>query len=194
VSGTFDAGDVMSSETYARERKGQHADVRAHREQRTVQVGPNVVLRFEDAVTVRYQLQEALRMEGISDDMAVHAEIDAYAALIPDGTNFKATFELGFADAQERRARTAGLIGIEARVWVQAEGLARSFAVAEASQERAEANRIPAVRYLRFELDRPRVRALKDGARLLVGIDHPSYRASLALAEDVRRLLVHDLR
>lgn len=194
MSGTFDAGDVMSPETYARETRGRHADVKLHRAQRTVQVGPNAVLRFEDAVTVRYQLQEALRMEGIVDDAAVQAEIDAYATLIPDGTNFKATFELEFADAHERHTRTAGLAGVEARVWLQVEGFARTFAVAEASRERAEQNRIPAVRYLRFELDRPRVRALKDGGRLLAGIDHPSYRASLTLAADVRDLLVQDLR
>jgi hypothetical protein len=194
VSGTFDASDVMSPETYARESKGQHAEVKAHRELRTVQVGPNATLMFEDADTVRYQLQEALRMESISDDAAVHAEIAAYAVLIPDGSNFKATFVLGFTDADERRARTADLIGVEARVWMQVEGFARTFAVAEASQERAQANRIPAVRYLRFELDKPRVRELKKGSRLLVGIDHASYRASLTLAENVRQLLVQDLR
>jgi hypothetical protein len=194
MSRTFDAGDLLSPETYARESKGLHAEVRAYREQRTVHIGPNAALMFEDASTVRYQLQETLRMESISEDVAVQAEIDAYSFLIPDGSNFKATFELGFADANERHARTAELIGVEAHVWMQVEGFARTFAVAGSSLERAEANRIPAVRYLRFELDKARVRELKKGARLLVGIDHPAYRASLALAEDVRRLLLQDLR
>lgn len=193
MNATFNAGDVMSLETYARESRDLHAGVKLHRDLRTVQIGPNATLMFEDEETARYQLQEALRMESISDDAAVQAEIAAYAVLIPDGSNFKATFVLGFADADERRARTADLIGVEACVWMQVEGFARTFAVAEASQERTQANRIPAVRYLRFELDKPRVRELKKESRLLVGIDHASYRASLVLAENVRQLLVRDL-
>lgn len=191
---SFDAGDLLSPETYARESKGQHAEIKAHRERRTVHIGPHAALMFEDATTVRFQLQEALRIEAISGDAAIRAEMDAYAVLLPDGSNFKATFELLFADANERRARSAELAGVEARVWMQVEGQARIFAVAGASVERAAAGRLPAVRYLRFDLDKTSVRQLKKGSRLLVGIDHPACRASLALAEDVRELLLRDLR
>jgi hypothetical protein len=184
MNGSFDARDLMSPETYARESRDSHA----------VQIGPNAALMFENALTVRYQLQETLRIENFSDDAAVRAEIDAYAALIPDGSNFKATLVLGFADANERRARTAELFGVEDHVWMQVDGFARTFAVAEQSLDRVEANRLPAVRYLRFQLDKPRVRKLKEGSPLLVGIDHGAYRASLTLAESVRQSLVQDLR
>jgi len=193
MNGSFDARDLMSPETYARESRDSHAEIKVHREQRTVQIGPNAALMFEDAVTVRYQLQETLRIENFSDDAAVRAEIDAYAALIPDGSNFKATLVLGFADANERHARTAELSGVEDHVWMQVDGFARTFAVSEQSVDRVEANRLPAVRYLRFQLDKPRVRELKKGNPLLVGIDHGAYRASLTLAESVRQLLVRDL-
>jgi len=193
MSGSFDARDLMSLDTFARESKGLHDEIKLHRALRTVQLGANATLMFEDAVTARYQLQESLRIEHVSEAAAVRAEIDAYAALIPDGSNFKATFMLGFADANERRAWTARLIGVEDRVWIQVDGFARTFAIAEASTARVEANRIPAVRYLRFELDTPRVRELKNGARLLVGIDHGAYGANLTLAESVRQLLVQDL-
>ena len=193
MNGSFDARDLMSPETYARESRDSHAEIKVRREQRTVQIGPNAALMFEDALTVRYQLQETLRIENFSDDAAVRAEIDAYAALIPDGSNFKATLVLGFADANERRARTAELFGVEDHVWMQVDGFARTFAVSEQSVGRVEANRLPAVRYLRFQLDKPRVRELKKGNPLLVGIDHGAYRASLTLAESVRQLLVQDL-
>lgn len=143
---------------------------------------------------MRYQLQEALRIEDFSDGAAVRDEIDAYSALIPDGGNLKATLVLGFTDANERRARTADLSGVEDHVWMQVEGFARTLAIAEQSRDRVEANRQPAVRYLRFELDTLRVRALKSGGQLLVGIDHGSYCESLTLPESVRQLLVQDLR
>lgn len=191
---SFDAGDLLSPETYARESKGQHAEIQAHRTRRTVHIGPYAALMFEDAATVRFQLQEALRIEGIAEDTAVRAEMDAYAVLLPDGSSFEATFELVFADASEQRARSAQLAGVETAVWMQVEGQARFFAVAGASRARAAVGRLPAARYLRFDPDKTSVRQLRKGSRLLVGIDHPACRASLVLAEDVRQLLLRDLR
>jgi hypothetical protein len=194
VSNKLVAGDLMSSETYAREQRGSHADAVAHREQRTVRVGPNVLLVFQDERTVRHYLQEMLRIEQTSGQAQVQAEIDACAGLIPDGSNFKATLQLEFADADERRAKAAQLSGIEQHVWMQVDGSARLYAIAEANADRAHPDRDPPAPTLRFELDKPRVRQLKSGSRLSVGIDHGAYHASLVLNEGVRQLLLKDLR
>lgn len=186
--------DLMSQETYAREREEFRAEVMAHRGDRTVQVGRNARLIFEDELTVRYQIQELIRIEGISGDEGIQAEIDVYAPLIPDGSNLKATFMLEFPDEGERRARLAQLIGVENRVWIQVDGSSRIFAIADEDMDRAAADKTSAVHFLRFELEKPMVRNLKKGSSLSMGIDHPAYSATLVLRESVRRSLLNDLR
>jgi hypothetical protein len=194
MKSTLLAKDLMSLETYAGERERFRAEVMAHRGERTVQVGPNAMLIFEDELTVRYQIQEMLRIEGISEDEDIQSEIDVYAPLIPDGSNLKATFMLEFPDEGERRARLAQLIGVENRVWIQVEGSSRIFAIADEDMDRANADKTSAVHFLRFELEKPMVRNLKQGRPLSIGIDHPSYSASLVLGESARRSLLNDLR
>lgn len=194
MTSTLLARDLMSLETYARERDGLRAEILVHRRDRTVQVGPNARVIFEDERTVRYQIQEMLRIERISGEEGIQAEIDIYAPLIPDGSNLKATFMIEFPDEGERHARLAQLIGVENRVWVQVEGSSRIFGIADEDIDRADADKTSAVHFLRFELEKPTVRDLKQGNRLSIGIDHPAYVAGLVLRESVRRSLLNDLR
>jgi len=193
VEGALLAKDLLPLETYAHEREGFRAGAMAHRRDRTVRVGPNAMVIFEDELTVRYQIQEMLHMGGISEDRGIQAKIDVYAPLIPDGSNLKATFMLEFHDEVERRTRLAQLIGVEKRVWVQIEGSSRVWAIADDDIDREGADRT-AVHFLRFELEKPMVRGLKQGSPLAIGIDHPSYSARLVLRESVRRALLNDLR
>jgi hypothetical protein len=194
MTSTLLARDLMSLETYARERDGLRAEILVHRRDRTVQVGPNARVIFEDERTVRYQIHEMLRIERISGEEGIQAEIDVYAPLIPDGSNLKATFMIEFPDEGERHARLAQLIGVENRVWVQVEGSSRIFGIADEDIDRADADKTSAVHFLRFELEKPMVRDLKQGNRLSIGIDHPAYGAGLVLRESVRRSLLNDLR
>jgi len=143
---------------------------------------------------VRFRLQEILRHEAISGDAAVQAEIDIYSSLIPDGSNFKATFRLEFADAGERSLRLAQLRGVENYVWMQIEGLARVYAIADRDTDRGDADRDAALHYLRFELDEAAVRRLKRGSPLSFGVDHRAYNARQLVGENVRRALLQDLR
>ncbi|HEU0201265.1 MAG TPA: DUF3501 family protein [Burkholderiaceae bacterium] len=188
------ASDLTSLETYAREHKHFHPELRAHRESRTVRVGPNAILVFEDALTVRHQIQEILRIEQITAAANIQTEIDRYATLIPDGRNLKATFMVEFSDAAERHARGPDLTDVEQHVWLQVDGSDRIFAAVDRSTEGVEAVRAPLVHHLRFELGSSGVRDLKHGKRLSVGIDHGACSASLTLNEKVRQLLLRDLR
>ena len=135
-----------------------------------------------------------LRIERISGEEGIQAEIDIYAPLIPDGSNLKATFMIEFPDEGERHARLAQLIGVENRVWVQVEGSSRIFGIADEDIDRADPDKTSAVHFLRFELEKPMVRDLKQGNRLSIGIDHPAHVAGLVLRESVRRSLLNDLR
>jgi hypothetical protein len=185
---------LMSLEAYARSRKEFRAKVLAHKKHRTVALGDHVTLVFEDELTIRYQVQEMLRVERIFEDAGIQEEIDAYNPLIPDGRNFKATMMIEYEDVNERRAALARLKGIEDRVWVRVEGCAPVYAIADEDLERETEEKTSSVHFLRFELASDMIEALKYGVGLAVGIDHPHYAASVdPLPPEIRSSLVKDL-
>lgn len=185
---------LLSLETYARQRKEFRAKVMAHKKDRTVHLGAHVTLIFEDELTIRYQIQEMLRIERTFEEPGIQDELDAYNPLIPDGRNFKATMMIEYADAEERKHALSKLKGIEDRVWVQVEGCARVHAIADEDLERENEEKTSAVHFLRFELTDEMAKALKYGVGLALGVDHPNYQAEAgAVAAGVSASLVRDL-
>jgi hypothetical protein len=185
---------LLPLEAYARERPQFRARVMAHKKNRVLHLGEHLTLIFEDELTIRYQIQEMLRAERIFEDDGIQEELDAYNPLVPDGSNWKATMLIEYPDVEERARMLARLIGIEDRVWVQVEGRPRVYAIADEDLERENAEKTSSVHFLRFELDRAAVQALKQGARLAIGVDHPNYRAAVDdLDPAVRQSLVGDL-
>jgi hypothetical protein len=184
---------LMSLEAYARERSAFRARVLEHKKRRKVHVGEHVALDFEDELTIRYQVQEMLRIERIFEEQGIQHELDAYNPLIPDGGNWKATMMIEYPDAEERRRMLAQLKGIEQRVWVQVDDGERVFAVADEDLERENEEKTSSVHFLRFELTPEMRQRLRRGARLAVGVDHPRYRASTELSPEVRDALAADL-
>jgi hypothetical protein len=184
---------LLSLEAYARERNAYRARVIAHKKLRTVHVGEHVTLIFEDEQTVRYQVQEMLRIERIFEAEGIRGELEAYNPLIPDGRNWKATLLIEYPEPEERRRRLAELKGVEDRCWVQVDGCARVHAIADEDLERETEEKTSAVHFVRFELDERMRAALKRGAALSIGIDHPNYRAGAQVAAAVRDSLAGDL-
>jgi hypothetical protein len=186
---------LMPLETYARERVEFRARVMAHKKTRMVHLGGNVTLIFEDELTMRYQIQEMLRAERIFEAEGIQEELDAYNPLVPDGSNWKATMLIEYPDVEERGRMLARLIGIEDRVWVQVGGRPRVYAIADEDLERENAEKTSSVHFLRFELDRAAAQAVKQGAAVAVGVDHPHYRATIEeLDPAVRGSLAGDLK
>jgi hypothetical protein len=185
--------DLMSLEEYHRERPAFRARVLSHKQTRQVAIGPNATLYFEDRLTIQYQIQEMLRIERIFESEAIDDELGAYNPLIPDGTNLKATFMLEFPEVEERRQALARLGGIERHVYCEVEGHPRAHAIADEDLDRSNDEKTSAVHFLRFELDVPLRAALKAGAPLAFGIDHPGYRHAMPVPHAVRRSLVEDL-
>jgi hypothetical protein len=184
--------DLMSLEQYARERPAFRARVLRHKAQRTLAVGPNCTWLFEDRLTVQYQVQEMLRTERIFEPQGIAAELSAYNPLIPDGSNWKVTLLLEF-EPPERPAALARLKGVEDRCCVQVASLERVFAIADEDLERENAEKTSAVHFLRFELKPAMVAALKAGAALSAGVDHPHYRHEVVVPATMRAALVADL-
>jgi hypothetical protein len=193
--GRLTAADLLSLEQYATVRSEFRAHVLAHKQHRKLAIGPNATWLFEDRLTVQYQVQEMLRAERIFEPDGIADELEAYNPLIPDGRNWKVTLLVEFPDAEERRVRLAQLRGVEDRCWVQVAGCARVFAIADEDLERENAEKTSSVHFLRFELDESMVAALRGGAALGAGIDHPAYRHSIdPVAAEVRESLISDLR
>jgi len=185
---------LMSLESYAKARKDFRTRVLAHKKNRIVRLGEHVTLIFEDELTIRYQVQEMLRVERIFEEAGIQDELDAYNPLIPDGGNWKATMMIEYPEVEERQRMLARLIGIEDRVWVQVEGHARVHAIADEDLERENDDKTSSVHFLRFELDRAMTGAAKRGARLAAGIDHPQYRVAVEdLPAALRSSLAGDL-
>jgi hypothetical protein len=180
--GTITADSLMSLEQYARSRKEFRERVLAHKKDRTVQLGEHVTLVFEDELTMRYQIQEMLRVERIFEEEGIRDELDSYNPLVPDGSNWKATMLIGYPDIDQRRAALEKLIGIEDRVWVGLAGQARIYAIADEDIDRENDVKTSAVHFLRFELPEPMKQALKGGAALSLGVDHPNYSATIERA------------
>jgi hypothetical protein len=186
--------DLMSLEQYARERPAFRARVLAHKGERQLAVGPNATWCFEDRLTVQYQVQEMLRIERIFEPEGIADELGAYNPLIPDGSNWKVTLLIEFAQPAERVRALAQLKGIEDRCWVQVGGDERVFAIADEDLQRSNEQKTSAVHFLRFELAAPMIASLRAGAALGAGIDHEHYRHQVpAVPAPLRETLLADL-
>ncbi len=186
--------DLMGLEEYHRERPEFRSRVLAHKRDRQVAIGPNTTLYFEDRLTIQYQVQEMLRIERLFERDAIEEELSAYNPLIPDGSNFKATFMVEFPDPEERRRELARLTGVEDNVFVQVDGFVKVLAIADEDLDRSTDDKTSAVHFLRFELDDDMKAALRKGAALSFGIVHPNYNhAVTAVSDNIRDSLSNDL-
>jgi hypothetical protein len=188
------AESLMSLEQYAKTRKEYRAKVLAHKKDRTLMLGGHITLVFEDETTMRYQIQEMLRVERIFEEEGIRDELNAYNPLVPDGSNWKATMLIQYPDIEERRKALAGLIGVEDRVWVGVEGHPRVHAIADEDLERETDEKTSSVHFLRFELTAQMKQALKQGAGVSIGVDHPNCTVTIdPVPGQVRDALLKDL-
>jgi hypothetical protein len=185
---------LMTLEAYARSRKSIQAEIIPHRRLRSVLLGDHLNLQFEDERTVRYQIQEMLRVEKIFEEEGIAQEIEAYAPLIPDGGNWKATLLIEYTDPNERRRELARLIGVEDRLFVEVEGHARVYAIADEDLDRENADKTSAVHFVRFEFPRAARDAIRAGASVKLGCDHTNYPSHVSIAADTLASLAGDLR
>jgi hypothetical protein len=185
---------LMSLEEYARQRPEFRRRVLDHKKRRTVALGPNVILVFEDELTIRYQIQEMLRIERTFEEAGIMDELEVYLPLVPGGADWKATMMLEYPDPDVRKLWLARLKGVEDRVWVQVSGEEPVFAIADEDLPRENESKTSAVHFLRFPLNDAMVAALAQGAGLAMGVDHADYRFRLdAVPEAVRISLCEDL-
>ncbi len=191
---TLTRDDLLTLEAYSKARPALRAEIIQHKKLRSVRLGNHITLLFEDEMTVRYQVQEMLRIEKIFEEEGIQSELDAYNPLIPGGGNFKATMLIEYANEIERKAALTKLIGVEDRLFIQVEGQPRVYAIADEDLDRENEEKTSAVHFVRFELSAAMKDALKGGAQMMAGCDHPNYPAHLEeLPGETLASLVKDL-
>src|SRR5690349_7306196 len=169
---TITKESLLTLEAYAKVRQSEKPKIIAHRKLRTVHLGEHLSVQFEDETTIRRQIQEMLHIEKIFDEEGIQSEIDAYAPLVPDGTNWKATMLIEYPDPNERRRELGRLIGIEDRVFVEVEGHARVYAIADEDLDRENDEKTSSVHFVRFEFAPAQREAVRAGAAVKLGCDH----------------------
>ncbi|TDQ40526.1 DUF3501 family protein [Tepidicella xavieri] len=194
LTGKITPDSLMTLEAYAKWRKVHKPEVMAHRKLRTVHLGEHLSVQFESELSMRYQIQEMLRIEKIFEEEGIQDEIDAYAPLVPDGTNWKATLLIEYPDIHERRRELARLIGVEDRMFVEVEGHERVYAIADEDLDRETADKTSAVHFLRFEFTPAMRAAIKAGAAVKLGCDHTHYPAHVQIGAETLASLAGDLR
>lgn len=185
--------DLMNLEQYSEQRQAFRAKVIAHKLPRKIALGPNASLYFEDRLTIQYQIQEMLRVERIFEAPGIEEELEAYNPLIPDGSNWKATFMLEFPNPEERKVRLTQLHGIEKQTWVQVHGFEPVFAIANEDLQRETIEKTAAVHFMRFELTQAMCTAVKTGAAISMGVNHVNYTQRTALSAVACQSLAADL-
>lgn len=188
------ANDLMTLEAYSKFLKTNKPQLMAHRRLRTVHLGEHFTILFEDEQTIRYQVQEMLRVEKIFEEEGIQQELEAYNPLIPDGTNWKATMMIEYADVNERKRELARLIDCEDRMFVEVEGQPRVYAIADEDLDRETDEKTSAVHFLRFEFTTPMRAAMLAGAGVKLGCDHRNYPQHCEITPETLASLVKDIR
>ena len=194
LTGKITPETLMTLEAYTKWRKVHKPEVIAHRKLRSVQLGEHINVQFESETTIRYQIQEMLRIEKVFEEEGILQEIEAYAPLVPDGSNWKATMMIEYTDINERRRELAKLIGVEDRMFVEVEGHGRVYAIADEDLDRETDEKTSAVHFLRFELKPVMCAAIKAGAGVKLGCDHTHYPSHIDMAADTLASLAGDLK
>lgn len=194
TTGNITRDSLMTLEAYSKYRKEHKAEIMANRKLRSVQLGEHINLQFESEMTIRYQIQEMLRIEKIFEEDGIQQEIEAYAPLVPDGSNWKATMMIEYPDVNERKRELARLIGVEDRMFVEVEGYERAYAIADEDMERENEEKTSAVHFVRFELTPAMCAAVKAGASVKLGCDHTHYPAHVTISAETLASLAGDLK
>ena len=194
ITGRITPESLMTLEAYSKWRKQNKPSVIAHRRLRSVQLGEHINLQFESETTIRYQIQEMLRIEKIFEEEGIVQEIEVYGALVPDGSNWKATMMVEYPDENERRRELARLIGVEDQLFVEVEGHTRVYAIADEDMDRENDEKTSAVHFVRFELTPPMCAAVRAGAGVKLGCDHTNYPAHTVIAPETLASLAGDLK
>ncbi len=186
--------DLYSLEQYSEMRDDYRKKIMAHKENRRLELGENLLLSFEDQLIMQYQVQEMLKAEKIFDAAGIEEELKVYNTLIPDGTNWKATMLIQYPDVEERQRQLTRLIGIEDLIWMQVEGFGKVYAIADEDLERDNAEKTSAVHFMRFELNNEMITAVKSGAAISAGVEHKNYQQTVSpVASNLRDSLADDL-
>jgi len=185
--------DIKNIYEYEKTRKDFQNRIIELKKHRRVSVGDRITLVFENRDTVIFQIQEMMRAERLVDDKAIQAEIDVYNDLIPDEGELSATLLVEIREKDKIKPYLDSLIGLDKGFVFMRIGEQHSIpAIFEVGH--SEDNRISAVQYVRFKLTPEQQEMLCSGKETIqITIDHPNYKHSAVVPDDVLQSLGEDL-
>ena len=186
------ATDLLSLEDYDKSRQQIKSDLMLHKKNRSIRIGDNVLILFEDYETIKYQVQEMLRIEKIFKAKDIEEEISAYESLIPDGDNLKATMLIMYTDVNERKVMLNRLFDLENSIWLSIDNSKRIFAISDEDLERSRDEKTSAVHFLRFQLDTKDIEQFKKSNNIIFGIDHKEYNFETKVDDKTMKSLSND--
>lgn len=194
LTGKITLDNLMSLEAYSRWRKTHKPEVIAHRKLRSVALGEHMHVQFESELSIRYQIQEILRIEKVLEKMAILQEIETYASWVPEGSNWNASMMIEYADGHERKRELVKLVGVEDHMFVEVEGHDRVYALADEGMDCEDNGKTSVVHFLRFELTPVMCAAVKAGAAVKMGCEHTHYLWHVDIPSNTLASLAGDLK
>lgn len=185
-------GNLLSLEDYEKQREKIKTNLLLHKKNRSIMIGDNILLLFEDFETIKYQVQEMLRIEKIFKEPEINEEISAYTSLIPDGDNLKATMLIMYPNVEERKIMLNKLNDLENNIYLSVDNSKRIFAVSDEDLERTKDGKTSAVHFLRFQLDRDIIDKFKSSDNIIFGADHENYSRETKISNETIMSLIDD--
>jgi hypothetical protein len=184
--------DLLSLEQYAENRDQIRADAIATKLLRNVYLGEHINFMFENLETVKYQIQEMLRIEKIFEPSEIQDELDVYTPLIPDGHNLKATMMIQYDDVEQRKEALANMIGIEKKIYFQVKGADKVYPICNEDLDRETDDKTSSVHFVRFEFTSAMVKDFINGSEVVFGSEHPAYQMEMILTSAQQKTLSKD--
>jgi len=168
-----EASEIKNIAEYEIERESWRPQVLALKDRRRIRVGEHLTFLFENRETVRYQIQEMMRIERIVKPADVEHEIATYNELIPNPGELSASLLIEYEAERERSVKLRELLGLERHLWLEVDGAGRTPAIFDDRQ--IGTDRLSSVQYVKFRLTDQQMANWNKGTALIS--DHPAYRA-----------------
>lgn len=185
--------DLLPITEYERGREAFRSRIIELKRRRRISIGPLITLIFENLETLRFQVQEMLRVERITDPAKVQEELEVYNALLPASGELSATLLIEITDEARMKEWLDRFMGLDhgEKLSIVADG-ERIFGEFEGG--RSHETKISAVHFVRFRPTASMKEAFADLRRpVAISVNHNGYQEEASVPGSMREEWLSDL-